>query len=136
MTLNFIQELSNRGFSRKKNKSFLINKIKNFNTEDIIKKNNILFDNPNTFLKLPNETNFDYIINKVPRGPQYDLGDKLIPYTMVGNAKYIKKHKFQSAFGSKSFIRKIFKFKSKQANISKIQEMKNGYNLITDKEIE
>ena len=136
MTLNFIQELSNRGFSRKKNKSFLINKVKNYNNEDLIKKNNILFDDPNTFLKLPNETNFDYIINKVPRGPQYDLGDKLIPYTMVGNAKYIKKHKFQSAFGSKSFNRKIFKFKSKQANISKIQEMKNGYNLITDKEIE
>ena len=136
MTLNLAQELSKQGYSRKKNKSFLINKVKNYYTEDIIKKNNILFDDPNTFLKLPSETNFDYIINKVPRGPQYDLGDKLIPYTMVGNAKYLKKHKFQSAFGSKSFNRKIFKFKSRQSNLSKIQELKNGYNLITDKEIE
>ena len=136
MTLNLAQELSKQGYSRKKNKSFLINKVKNYYTEDIIKKNNILFDDPNTFLKLPSETNFDYIINKVPRGPQYDLGDKLIPYTMVGNAKYLKKHKFQSAFGSKSFNRKIFKFKSRQSNLSKIQELKNGYNLITDKGIE
>ena len=136
MALNLIKELSKNDYFRKKNKSFLINKVKNFNTEDIIKKNNILFDDPNTFLKLPSETNFDYIINKVPRGPQYDLGNKLIPYTMVGNAKYIKKHKFQSAFGSKSFKRKIFKYKSRHSDLSRIQDLKNGCNLISDKEIE
>ena len=136
MSFNLMKELIKKGFSRRKNKSFLINKVTNYNTEDIIKKNRILFDDPSTFLKLPNETNFDYIINKIPRGPQYDLGDKLIPYTMVGNDKYKKLHKFQSFLGSKSFKRKIFNYRSKHYNISKIQDLKGEYNLITDKEIE
>ena len=136
MALNLIKELSKQGYTRKKNKSFLLNKVTNYNTEDLIKKNSILFKDPNTFLKLPHETNFDYIINKIPRGPQYDLGDKLIPYTMVGNSKYIKMHKFQNSLGSKSFNRKIFKSKSKLSTLSKVQDFKGGYNLITDREIE
>ena len=134
MSLNFLKELSKKGFSRKKNKSFLLNKVKNYNTEDILKKNTILFNDPKTFLKLPNETDFNFIINKIPKGPQYDLGDKLIPYTMVGNDKYIKTHKFQGLLGSKSFNRKIQK--SKFSSLNKPNEMKSGYNLITDREIE
>lgn len=136
MSLNFLKGISKKGFSRKKNKSFLLNRVKNFNTEDILKKNTILFNDPKTFLKLPNETDFDFIINKIPRGPQYDLGDKLIPYTIVGNDKYIKLHKFQEGLGSRSFNRKIFKHKNKFVNLSKGNETKTGYNLITDKEIE
>ena len=130
MSLNFLKEISKKGFSRKKNKSFLLNRVKNFNTEDILKKNTILFNDPKTFLKLPNETDFDFIINKIPRGPQYDLGDKLIPYTIVGNDKYIKLHKFQGGLGSRSFNRKIFKHKNKFVNLSKGNETKTGYNLI------
>ena len=136
MALNLIKELSKQGHYRTKNKSFLINKVKNFDTEDIIKKNNILFKDPNTFLKLPKETEFDFIINKIPRGPQYDLDDKLIPYTMVGNEKYIKKKKILGLFNSKSFNRDKFKSKSKFSNVSRFNELKSGYNLITDKEIE
>ena len=136
MALNLIKELSKQGHYRTKNKLFLINKVKNFDTEDIIKKNNILFKDPNTFLKLPKETEFDFIINKIPRGPQYDLDDKLIPYTMVGNEKYIKKKKILGLFNSKSFNRDKFKSKSKFSNVSRFNELKSGYNLITDKEIE
>ena len=136
MALNLIKELSKQGYTRKKNKSFLLNRVKNYNTQDMAKKKKILFNDPNTFLKLPNETEFDFIINKIPRGPQYDLYDKLIPYTMVGNAKFIKKHKFQSIFGSKSFNRKILTQKTKIANLNKNNENKNEYNLITDKEID
>ena len=136
MALNLIKELSKQGHYRTKNKSFLINKVKNFDTEDIIKKNNILFKDPNTFLKLPKETEFDFIINKIPRGPQYDLDDKLIPYTMVGNEKYIKKKKILGLFNSKSFNRDKFKSKSKFSNVSRFNDLKSGYNLITDKEIE
>ena len=136
MALNFLKELTKRGFPRKNNKSFLLNKVKNYNTEEILKKNTILFNDPKTFLKLPNETDFNFIINKIPRGPQYDLGDKLIPYTMVGNDKYIKTHKFQGLYGSKSFNRKIFSQRSKLSNLNKTNETKTGYNLITDREIE
>ena len=134
--MNLINELTKNGYSRKKNKSFLLNKVTDFNTEDIMKKNTILFDDPNTFLKLPNETNFNYIINKIPRGPQYDLADKLIPYTMVGSTKFMKMRKFPISFGYKSFNRKIFNSKSRRSTLSRIQDLKNGYNLITDKEIE
>ena len=134
MSLNFLKELSKKGFFRKKNKSFLLNKVKNYNTEDILKKNTILFNDPKTFLKLPNETDFNFIINKIPKGPRYDLGDKLIPYTMVGNVKYIKTHKFQGLLGSKSSNRKIQK--NKISSLNKASETKYGYNLITDREIE
>ena len=134
MALNFLNELSKKGFSRKKNKSFLLNKVKNYNTEDILKKNTILFNDPKTFLKLPNETDFNFIINKIPKGPQYDIRDKLIPYTMVGNEKYLKKVKFQGLLGSKSFNRKTQK--NKFSSLNKANETKSGYNLITDKEIE
>ena len=134
MALNFLNELSKKGFSRKKNKSFLLNKVKNYNTEDILKKNTILFNDPKTFLKLPNETDFNFIINKIPKGPQYDIRDKLIPYTMVGNEKYLKKVKFQGLLGSKSFNRKTQK--NKFSSLNKANETKSGYNLITDREIE
>ena len=130
MALNLIKELSKQGYTRKKNKSFLLNRVKNYNTQDMAKKKKILFNDPNTFLKLPNETEFEFIINKIPRGPQYDLYDKLIPYTMVGNAKFIKKHKFQSIFGSKSFNRKILTQKTKIANLNK-----NNENNFDDNEI-
>ena len=136
MALNLIKELSKQGYTRKKNKSFLLNRVKNYNTQDMAKKNKFLFNDPNTFLKLPNETEFDFIINKIPRGPQYDLYNKLIPYTMVGNAKFIKKHKFQSIFNSKSFNRKILNHKTGITNLTKNNENKNEYNLITDKEID
>ena len=136
MALNLIKELSKQGYTRKKNKSFLLNRVKNYNTQDIAKKNKILFNDPNTFLKLPNETEFDFIINKIPRGPQYDLYNKLIPYTMVGNNKFIKMQKFQSAFGSKYFNRKSFDQKTKIGKLTKNNVNKNEYNLITDKEIE
>ena len=134
MALNLIKELSKMGYSRKKNKSFLLNKVKNLNSEDIKKKNRILFNDPNTFLKLPNETNFDYIINKIPKGPQYDSSDKLIPYTMVGNPKYIKMKKFSTS-SSKSFNKRIFNSKYKNNTFNKITDAKNGFNFVTDKEI-
>jgi len=135
MALNLIKDLSKKGYSRLKNKSFLINKISNYNTEEIIKRNTILFEDPNTFLKLPKETNFHYIINKIPKGPQYDISNKLIPYTLVGTDKYIKRHKFQNLFGTKSFNRKSINFKARHSSLNRNNNLKDGYNLITDKEI-
>ena len=75
MALNLTRELAKYGYKRKNSKSFVVNKVKNCDS-DIMKKNNILFEDPNTFLQLPYETNFKYIVNKIPRGPQYDIDDK------------------------------------------------------------
>ena len=139
MALNLKRELAKSGFHQKNNKSFIVNKIKKNDREEIIRKSKILFDDPNTFLKLPYETNFEYIINKIPRGPQYDLDDKLIPYTMVGNPKFIKANKNGYSISSKSVSKKAsFNSKIKEPNMSKINNLNNVnnfYNIISDKEI-
>ena len=134
MALNLKRELAKSGYRRKSNKSLIVNKVKKIDNKEIIQKNNILFEDPKTFLQLPNETNFNYIVNKIPRGPQYDLDDKLIPYTLVGNPKYIKANKYANSSrpGSKriSFISRV-----KEPNIIKLNNFNNYYNIISDKEI-
>ena len=137
MALNLTRELAKSGYRRKNNKSLVVNKIKKDEKEDIMKKNNILFEDPNTFLQLPNETNFEYIVNKIPRGPQYDYDDKLITYTMVGNPKYLKNNKFINLNSSRSTSKKAsFSSKIKEPNLSRINNnVNNYYNIISDKEI-
>ena len=134
MALNLKRELAKSGYRRKSNKSLIVNKVKKIDNKEIIEKNNILFEDPKTFLQLPNETNFNFIVNKIPRGPQYDLDDKLIPFTMVGNPKYIKANKYANSSrpGSKriSFISRV-----KEPNIIKLNNFNNYYNIISDKEI-
>ena len=134
MALNLTRELAKSSYLRKNKKSLVVNKVKNDENEDLIRKNNILFEDPNTFLQLPNETNFDYIINKIPRGPQFDFDDKIIPYTMVGNPKYLKGNKYLNS--SKSTSKKAsFISKMKDPSIIRINNINNYYNIISDKEI-
>lgn len=133
MALNLTRELAKSSYIRNNNKkSLVVNKVKSDESEDIIKKNNILFEDPTTFLQLPNETNFDYIINKIPRGPQFDYDDKIIPYTLVGNPKYLK--------GNKNYCNSSKSASKKASFISKVKEpsvlrINNYYNIISDKEI-
>ena len=137
MALNLTRELVKSGYRRKSNKSLVVNKIRKDEKEEIIKRNNILFEDPNTFLQLPNETNFEYIVNKIPRGPQYDYDDKLITYTMVGNPKYLKSNKYTNLNSSRSTSKKAsFISKIKEPNLSRINNnINNYYNIISDKEI-
>ena len=116
MALNLKRELAKSGYKRKSNKSLIVNKVKKIDNKDIIEKNNVLFEDPKTFLQLPNETNFNYIVNKIPRGPQYDLDDKLIPYTMVGNPKYIKANKYEIKEIFNNYKNKIKENKGKYKN--------------------
>ena len=122
MALNLTRELAKSGYPRKNNKSLVVNKINKNDKEEIIRKNNILFEDPNTFLKLPYETNFEYIINKIPRGPQYDYDDKLISYTLVGNPKYLKTNKYINLNSSRSRStskKASFSSKIKEPNLSR-----------------
>lgn len=137
MALNLTRELAKSGYRRKNHKSLVVNKIKKYEKEEIIKKNNILFEDPNTFLQLPNETSFEYIVNKIPRGPQFDEDDKLITYTLVGNPKYLKTNKLTNLNSSRSTSKKAsFLSKLKEPNISRINNnINNYYNIISDKEI-
>ena len=136
MALNLKRELLKSGYHRNYNKTLVLNKVNKVNKEDIKNKNKILFEDPNTFLKLPIETNFEFIVNKLPRGPQYDFDDKLIPYTMIGNPKYIKLNKYTYSNSSRSTSKKgSFISKIKDSNLSRTNNNNNYYNIISDKEI-
>ena len=79
--------------SKLKKRTLLINKLhKTESISNILKKRKTLFDNPETYLKLPSETNFQFIIGKKLRGPRYNSDNELIPYSIVGQiAKKEKK---------------------------------------------
>ena len=136
MAINLSRELMKSGYKGRSNKSFVLNKVNKYDYEDFIKRKNFLFEDPNTFLKLPTETNFNYIINKIPRGPQFDFDDKLIPYTMVGSPKYLKLNKYGYTNSSKSTSKKSsFVSRIKDSNFLKINSINSNYNIISDKEI-
>ena len=94
----------------KENKRFFLlskDKIPNFTS-----KKKYLFENPRTFLTLPNECNFKFIVNKSPIGPKYDKEDKLIPYSFIGDIKHLShKNIFNSSMSNKSRISAYYKLK-------------------------
>ena len=68
-----------------KKKTFIISKLKkNSLFPNLRQKTNLLFYNPESYLKLPNETDFNFVIGKKPNGPRYNSQHKLIPYSFVG----------------------------------------------------
>ena len=119
MALHLTRELAKSGYRRNDNKSLIVKKVKSNELGEITKKNNILFDDPNTFLQLPNETNFNYIVNKIPRGPKFDNNEKIIPYTIIGNPKYLKLNKYGYSNSSRSSRKTSFASKIKEPNLNR-----------------
>ena len=77
-------------FNNLRKKSFVIKKIQRLSLIPILKKKTkILFQDPETYLKLPYETSFNFIVGKAPKGPRYNSENRIIPYSVVGN--YIRK---------------------------------------------
>ena len=73
-----------------KKKTFVINKLqKKGLIPNLKQKTNILFQDPDNYLKLPYETNFHFVVGKKPKGPRFNSNNKLIPYSVVGS--FIKK---------------------------------------------
>ena len=88
---------------------FLLSKdsIPNFTS-----KKKYLFENPRTFLTLPNESSFKFIVNKSPIGPKFDKEDKIIPYSFIGDIKHLShKNIFNNSILNKSRIASYFKLK-------------------------
>ena len=116
-------------------KSLVLNRTNFDQNKDLKQKENYLFNDPNTYLKLPNETNFKYMVGKNPKGPQLDMDDKIIPYTLVGPPKFFRnkqKEYFNNSKSSKmSFCSRV--------NNTKISNNKNNnnnnYNLLNDEQI-
>ena len=69
-----------------KKKTFVINKLqKQSIIPNLDKKTNILFQDPDSYLKMPYETDFRFVIGRKPKGPRFNSNNKLIPYTVVGS---------------------------------------------------
>jgi hypothetical protein len=76
--------------SKNPKKTLVVNKINPGSNKKIEKEIKNLFNNPDTFLQLPSDSEIPYVVGRRLQGPRYDLEDKLIPYSIVGNPKFIK----------------------------------------------
>ena len=66
-------------------KTFIINKLQKHSLiPGFQQKKDLLFENPDSYLKLPNETNFHFVVGKKPKGPRFNSDNQLIPYSVVG----------------------------------------------------
>ncbi len=78
-------------------RTLFLTKIKLDNYSNLKKRIKKLFEDPENYLKLPNECESKFIIGKNIIGPRYDNQNKLIPYTIVGNYDTINiKKRFNS----------------------------------------
>lgn len=101
--------LEEKPLHKENKRLFMLSKDKILNFSS---KKKYLFENPRTFLTLPNESNFKFIVNKSPIGPKYDKEDKLIPYSFIGDIKHLShKNIFNSSISNKSRVSVYFKLK-------------------------
>ena len=95
------------------------------NTNPSIEKNiSSLFANPNTYLKLPEESNFSFVIGRRLKGPRFDEKEKLIPYSIVGE-KYYKKKKNEN----NSFHRTLTRYNTQKTKYDKLSGYINDHQL-------
>lgn len=67
-------------------KTFFINKLKKpVIIPNFEQKTNTLFEEPENYLKLPNETEYNIVVGRKPKGPRFNSENKLIPYSVVGS---------------------------------------------------
>jgi hypothetical protein len=67
-------------------KTFFINELKKPNIiPDFEQKTITLFEEPENYLKLPNETEFNIVVGRKPKGPRFNSEHKLVPYSIVGS---------------------------------------------------
>lgn len=85
MNIRNFTQISFDHIKNSKNKTFVINKLKkDIKIPNLKQKINVLFNSPENYLKLANETSFQFIIGKSPKGPRFNSDNKLIPYSVVG----------------------------------------------------
>lgn len=111
--------------------------------EELHKKSSFLFQDPKTFLTLPTESSFNFVVGRVPRGPRFDDNDNLIPYTAVGGYKIYKtKNKFDnsaSRIGKKNLLQRrdtlnILVYKNKlDVNEKEIVDIFRAYKSLINK---
>ena len=85
MSLTGFTNISYDNIQQFRKKAFMINKLEKSSVVPNLKqKMKILFAEPESYLKLPHETHFNFVIGKHPKGPRLNSDKNLIPYTVVG----------------------------------------------------
>ena len=73
------------------NKTLVLTKIPK-NTNPTVDENiSSLFANPNTYLQLPEESKFSFVIGRRLKGPRFDENDNLIPYSIICKLFFVYK---------------------------------------------
>ena len=103
-------------------KTFFINKLKKpVIIPDFEQKTNTLFEEPENYLKLPNETEYNIVVGRKPKGPRFNSENKLIPYSVVGSIlrKGQKKLTKKQAASNKNILMPV-KTSKKNLRLSKL----------------
>ena len=104
-------------------KTFFINKLKKPNIiPDFEQKANTLFEEPENYLKLPNETEYNIVVGRKPKGPRFNSENKLVPYSVVGSIirKGPKKLTKKKTISIKNIISSPAKTSKKNLRFSKL----------------
>jgi len=128
--------LSSKNISR--NKVLVLKKIENTQILEMKNQLNTLFDNPSTFLQLPSESKINFVVGKKIKGPRFDVHDKLVTYSIVGNPlKYLKrKNKSFSVLSDEPIVNnKVNKPEVVYKNMGLKDEPEIKVIDITDKEV-
>jgi hypothetical protein len=94
-------------------RTLIINKLKKpLKIPCLKQKQNTLFQDPENYLKLPYETDFNFVVGQKPKGPRFNSDHKLIPYSIVGTIlrrdqrKQTRKQTVQNSWNSSKSVRK------------------------------
>ena len=85
-------------------------------------KANTLFQDPENYLKLPYETDFNFVVGQKPKGPRYNSDHKLIPYSIVGTIlrkdqrKQTRKQTIQNIWSSSKSLKKSMRMSKVKLN--------------------
>ena len=104
-------------------KTLIINKLKKpLKIPCLEQKTNTLFQDPENYLKLPYETDFNFVVGQKPKGPRFNSDHKLIPYSIVGTIlrkdqrKQTRKQTVQNSWNSSKSVRKSLRLTKVKMN--------------------
>ena len=120
--------------SKQPKKTLVVNKISpgsNLKIENEVKN---LFDNPNTFLQLPSDSKLPFVVGRRLQGPRYDLDDKLIPYSIVGNPKFLK-NKINNNNNNNSISRSIYSQQHSKSSMPRYNNDNSKSTTMSDNQI-
>ena len=87
-----------------------------------------IFNDPSSYLKLPAELNLPFVVGKKLCGPRYDIDDRVIPYSIVGNPRIFKKRNLNANISRTSSI-------MSRMTTREVKTTEPKSNIVTDNEI-